>query len=100
MNGLTSLSLEKNEFLALKTITTSVIFQCTKTRELGAILQLHFLLSSSGKLKESGSSLKSRYSNHVPIAAMSMKKVLRIAAVKWGEIPIASGLHFAYCMVP
>ena len=34
----------------------------------------HFLLSSSGKLKESGSSLKSRYSNHVPIAAMSMKK--------------------------
>ena len=23
---------------------------------------------------------------------------LGIAAVKWGEIPIASGLHFAYCM--
>lgn len=60
------------------------------------------MLSSSGKLKESGSSLKSRYSNHVPIAGgMRRKKKswrLGIAAVKWGEIPIASGLHFAYCM--
>ena len=97
MNGLTSLSLEEKKRVFGTEDYHDFCHLSMHKNSRG--LWNHFLLSSSGKLKESGSSLKSRYSNHVPIAAMSMKKVLGIAAVKWGEIPIASGLHFAYCMV-